>query len=461
MLLRNCFVQIIVVAIALLAVGSGCASLPRMTSSLSFNVAGFGAKGDGKTLDTTAFQHAIEAAKQSGGATVLVPRGTYLIAPINLCSGLKLLLAEGAVVKLADDPALYPLIDTRFNGLMQPARRAAISADGCSDFSIIGAGVIDGSGPYWWSQVREETPAAVSTQPTGDAHSRRPPMLQLRNCRNVRIEGVTFRNPPRSAVHVLFSENVFLRLAQFDAPPASDTIGVEIDSSKSVRLDDCRAAVGARAVSIEAGRQDASPRAARPTEDVAIRSCTFSQSATAIAIGPNIHGGVLGVRVSESRFDGGDFGVQIHSTPDRTGTIQDVWLTDLDMKNIGCPLTLSLRGKTLADQLTAGRSPTIRDVEVARLTVRGAQRAGIIEGQEQSPIRNLRFENLNLSARYGISCSHAADVSFNMVQIATDFGPAILRTDTSNLQIDNWNEATRPADAPTSQPATAKAASRP
>ena len=43
----------------------------------SLNVRSFGAKGDGKTDDTAAFQAAIDAAAASGGGSVFVPAGTY------------------------------------------------------------------------------------------------------------------------------------------------------------------------------------------------------------------------------------------------------------------------------------------------------------------------------------------------------------------------------------------------
>ena len=38
----------------------------------------FGAKGDGKTLDTAAIDRAIAAAAAAGGGTVRFPAGTYL-----------------------------------------------------------------------------------------------------------------------------------------------------------------------------------------------------------------------------------------------------------------------------------------------------------------------------------------------------------------------------------------------
>ncbi len=45
-----------------------------------FSVRDFGAKGDGKTDDTGAFQQALDAAHQAGGGVVLAPRGNYFFA---------------------------------------------------------------------------------------------------------------------------------------------------------------------------------------------------------------------------------------------------------------------------------------------------------------------------------------------------------------------------------------------
>lgn len=57
----------------------------------ALNVRDFGAKGDGETDDTAAFQKALAAAAQAGGGTVLAPRGNYLFAGnLNVPSGVTL-----------------------------------------------------------------------------------------------------------------------------------------------------------------------------------------------------------------------------------------------------------------------------------------------------------------------------------------------------------------------------------
>lgn len=66
-----------------------CALLPLLAATLLaaaapapdfFSVRDFGAKGDGQTDDTAAFQKALDAARQAGGGTVHAPRGNYFFA---------------------------------------------------------------------------------------------------------------------------------------------------------------------------------------------------------------------------------------------------------------------------------------------------------------------------------------------------------------------------------------------
>src|SRR4029079_6191594 len=66
-----------------------------------FDVRSFGAKGDGRTLDTEAINRAITAAHEAGGGTVHFPAGTYLSVSIHLQSHVGLALGSGAVLEAA------------------------------------------------------------------------------------------------------------------------------------------------------------------------------------------------------------------------------------------------------------------------------------------------------------------------------------------------------------------------
>lgn len=65
----------LVVAVGFLLLTGG---LETMAQTDVYNVRDFGAKGDGKTDDTAAFQRALDEAGKAGGGVVYAPRGLYL-----------------------------------------------------------------------------------------------------------------------------------------------------------------------------------------------------------------------------------------------------------------------------------------------------------------------------------------------------------------------------------------------
>ena len=67
-----------------------------------YSVRAYGARGDGKTVDTPAVNRAIEAAAAAGGGTVHFPAGTYLCFSMRLKSNVALRLEHGAVILAAD-----------------------------------------------------------------------------------------------------------------------------------------------------------------------------------------------------------------------------------------------------------------------------------------------------------------------------------------------------------------------
>src|ERR1700712_1775693 len=66
-----------------------------------YDVKKYGAKGDGKNIDTKAIDKAIDAAAAAGGGTVYFPAGDYLSVTIHLKSNIALYLDQGATIVAA------------------------------------------------------------------------------------------------------------------------------------------------------------------------------------------------------------------------------------------------------------------------------------------------------------------------------------------------------------------------
>lgn len=84
--------------------GNICDELGRRSLSTrphSVSIAEFGAVGDGKTLNTLAFQNAVfylMSFADKGGAQLYIPPGKWLTGSFNLTSHLTIFLENGAVI---------------------------------------------------------------------------------------------------------------------------------------------------------------------------------------------------------------------------------------------------------------------------------------------------------------------------------------------------------------------------
>lgn len=67
----------------------------------------FGAKGDGKTLNTKYLQNAIDACAKTGG-TVVVSEGVYLTGTIHIKSGIELRIEPSAILRGTQNIEDYP-----------------------------------------------------------------------------------------------------------------------------------------------------------------------------------------------------------------------------------------------------------------------------------------------------------------------------------------------------------------
>ena len=83
-----------------------------------FNISKYGAKADGKTMNTKAIAKAIRACNKAGGGHVVVPAGEWLTGPIHLMDNVDLHLEEGAELVFSDNPADYlPAVFTTWEGV--------------------------------------------------------------------------------------------------------------------------------------------------------------------------------------------------------------------------------------------------------------------------------------------------------------------------------------------------------
>src|SRR5262245_49215149 len=66
---------------------------------------------------TAAIRAAIEACTKAGGGRVVIPPGDWLTGAIHLRSNVNLHVSEGATLRFSPNPADYPIVATRWEGV--------------------------------------------------------------------------------------------------------------------------------------------------------------------------------------------------------------------------------------------------------------------------------------------------------------------------------------------------------
>src|SRR5256885_623183 len=410
-----------------------------------YNVRAFGARGDGKTLDTPAINKAIEAAALTGGGTVHFPAGAYLSFSIQLKSNIALYLDQGATI-LAADPKMikgsYDSPEPNDWDMYQDFghshwQNSLIWGVGLENVSILGPGMIDGKGLTRRSPRPRrplqpgDTPASLGgAQPT--AASVQSPLgeaddpsvmnglgnkaISLKLCRNVVLRDFSILNGGHFAVLATGVDNLTIDNLKVD----TNRDGFDIDSCRNVRISNC---------SVNSPNDDAivlkSSYAlgfARATENVTITNClvsgydigslldaTYKKNVTEapdkdgptgrIKLGTESNGGFKNIAISNIVFDHCR-GLALETVDG--GLLEDVSVTNITMRDVtNSPIFLRLARRMRGPSGTP--IGQLRRVNISNVVAYNADAryASIIAGIPEHNIQDVSLSNIRIFYRGG------------------------------------------------------------
>jgi polygalacturonase len=322
-----------------------------------YPVTQYGAKADGKALDTAPVNAAIEAASRAGGGIVFFPAGTYLCYSIHLKSNVTLQFTTGATIVAAPGPepgeqGKYDLAEP--NAPWEPYQdfghnhwhNSLFWGEGLENIGIIGSGLIWGKGLSrgWDTGPKAEQPGAGNKT------------IALKNCRNVLLRDFGILHGGHFGILATGVDNLTIDNLTID----TNRDGMDIDCCRNVHVSNCT--VNSPWDDGICLKSSYALGYARATEMVTITNClvtgSFEEGSVLdgrfkrfavdadvgrigrIKFGTESNGGFKNIAISNCVFDGCR-GLAIESVDG--GVIEDVCVSNLTMREItGAPLFLRL-----------------------------------------------------------------------------------------------------------------------
>jgi polygalacturonase len=463
--------------------------------NIDFNIKKYGAKPDGITLNTKSIQSAIDDCTTRGGGKVVVPVGMWLTGPLVLKSNVNLFLEKNALLQFTSDFNQFPLVEGNYEGLPQMRNQPPLSATGQQNIGITGFGIIDGSGDAWrsikkdkltesqWNNLvasgglvsedkktwypsektmngsKLKNPGAISPEKTPAFYQEikdflRPNLLVLTNCKQVLLEGVTFQNSPAWCLHPLMCEDLVVRNVYAKNPwNAQNGDGIDLESCRNVLIENSTFDVGDDGICIKSGRDEERRKRGKPCENVIVRNNIVYHAHGGFVIGSEMSGGAKNIYVDNCTFIGTDVGLRFKTTRGRGGIVENIFINNIVMKDIGgaailfdmyyaavdpVPLAGDKQSAPKVETLPVSEgTPQFRNFYLKNIICNGAAKALFVRGLPEMNIKNIIMEDMVLQSGVGVNMTEASDITLKNVHLITrKSDPVININNSQNITFD-------------------------
>jgi hypothetical protein len=336
----------------------------KLSGARVFNVREFGAKGDGKTLDTVAVQSAIDAAHKDQGGIVLIPAGTFVVGTIELKSNVTLKLAVQGRLLGSERPEDYKagkgIPPSNGNIVM-------ISAANAENVAIEGPGTIDGNGGKFFTGKGDMTGPG---QNSAEGYFQRPHLLVFYQCKNLSMRNVFLTASAYHCSRILECERVFLDSVRIYNRVNLNNDGFHINSSQYVHIANCDVAC-----------QDDACALFGSNKFVTVMNCTFS------------------TRWSVFRFGGGEaenititncviydtYGCPIKMRCGARSRFENISFSNLIMKNVTGPITVGLDSSRRNGSTSPSVPPSGKGI-IRNISFNGIRGFVVAEGRQHADL---------------------------------------------------------------------------
>ncbi|MGI6232732.1 MAG: glycoside hydrolase family 88 protein [Prevotella sp.] len=393
-----------------------------------FNITDFGASQKATAAkNQRAINRAISTCSKKGGGRVVVPAGLWMTGAIRMQSGVNLYLQEGATLRFAFEPKLYPLVKTSWEGLACWNYSPCIYAYQAKNMALTGKGTVDGNGNNntWWQwhgkpafgfkegitkesqklgsraelQRMAENDVPVDQRRFGMGKGLRPQLVNFNECDGILIQGLKFINSPFWVLHPLLSKNITVDgVTVWNEGPNGD--GCDPEACENVLIQNCVFHTGDDCIAIKSGRNNDGRLWNQPSKNIIIRNCKMEDGHGGVVIGSEISGGCQNVYAENCFMDSPHLErvLRIKTNNCRGGLIENI-----NMRNVTVGqcretvLRINLNYEPKED-CYRGFEPTVRRVLMENVTCKKSQYGVLINGLDKiENVYDITVRNCNFT----------------------------------------------------------------
>ena len=369
-----------------------------------FDVRTFGARGDGRRLDTTALNRAIQTCTDAGGGVVYLPPGTYLTGTVVLKSNVTLYLEAGATLLGSKNLSDYSL-EQGPRRLGDANQKHLLFARDAENIGVAGPGRIDGQGQAFWVPSGRNTPAPEDSWRDVATYDWKPldrpsPLLEFYNCKNLRLEHVRIENASGWTLRPIQCENVFIHGITIKNPVIGpNTDGIDLTCSRNVFISDCLIDTGDDAICLKSE----SPYGGEPrlSSNITITNCVLTCCCNGLKFGTATRGGFENITFSNSVIFNDDVplnarviaGVALEMVDG--GWLEGVTISNIRMQRVRTPIFIRRGIRNPRPDGTPGR---LRGVMLENIHATGSILTSSVTGLPGFEVEDVTLSNIRIDS---------------------------------------------------------------
>jgi polygalacturonase len=226
----------------------------------------------------------------------------------------------------------------------------------------------------------------------GAGHYLRPNFLQTYSCRNVLIQGVTFKNSPMWFLHPVLCANVsVIGVTMEGLGPNND--GCDPESCTDVLIQGCTFNNGDDCIAIKSGRNNDGRRLNVPSANIIIRQCTMKDGHGGVVLGSEGSGGIRNVYAEECTMDSPHLErmLRIKTNSVRGGILERIFLRNIVVGELADAV---VKMDFFYDEGDAGpHMPVVRHVVLQNIRARKCRYPIWIRAYRRAPVEELILED--------------------------------------------------------------------